>query len=303
MSLPLVGFFVQPRWGIVADRSGLRIRVLAVLASGSAAGYFFLACVESFLTLVYITVLFAFLSRALIPMAVSVSLAVLQGSQQALGIVRAFGTLGFFCAVIGFPWLLAAVPPLTVFQATPLSPPSEPQLGILFPLAAGLTLCATVSALTLPHRGSVALRALQDEWRSLLFQGPFLCVTLVGFLAFLFLHGPWDSCRRRPPAFPQSSDRPRAALPGPDPPRPDGHRALSGGTALSRSNHTTPVALNRPGPLQHDQYGLGGCSSLMTGVLLEQTGINAPYLVGGAGALLLALLLPSPHPPLSQGHG
>ena len=36
-TLPLVGFFVQPLWGIVADRSGLRIRVLAVLASGSGS--------------------------------------------------------------------------------------------------------------------------------------------------------------------------------------------------------------------------------------------------------------------------
>ena len=52
----------------------------------------------------------------------------------------------------------------------------------------------------------------------------------------------------------------------------------------------------------------GGCSSLMTGALLEQAGINAPYLVGGAGALLLVLLLPSLLPslqpsPLSQDHG
>ena len=191
-TLPLVGFFVQPLWGIVADRSGLRIRVLAVLASGSAVGYFFLGRVESFPALVGITVLFAFFSRALIPMTVSVSLAVLQGSQHAFGIIRAFGTLGFFCAVLGFPWLLASLPPPAVFQTTHLGLPSEPQLGILFPLAAGLTLCATASALTLPHRGPVALRALQGEWRSLLSQGPFLRVTLVGFLAFFFLHGPMD---------------------------------------------------------------------------------------------------------------
>ena len=191
-TLPLVGFFVQPLWGIVADRSGLRIRVLAVLASGSAVGYFLLGYMGSFPALVCITVLFAFFSRALIPMTVSVSLAVLQGSQHAFGIIRAFGTLGFFCAVLGFPWLLATLPPLATFQTTSLSLPSEPQLGILFPLAAGLTLCAAVSALTLPHRGPVALRALQGEWRSLLSQGPFLRVTLVGFLAFFFLHGPMD---------------------------------------------------------------------------------------------------------------
>ena len=62
-------------------------------------------------------------------MTVSVSLAVLQGSQHAFGIIRAFGTLGFFCAVLGFPWLLAALLPLAVFQTTSLSLPSEPTLS------------------------------------------------------------------------------------------------------------------------------------------------------------------------------
>ena len=140
-----------------------------------------------------ITVLFAFFSRALIPMTVSVSLAVLQGSQHAFGIVRAFGTLGFFLCRAGLSVAVGHSPPASYIpDDIVLSLPSEPQLGILFPLAASLTLCAAVSALTLPHSGPVALRALQGEWRSLLSQGPFLRVTLVGFLAFFFLHGPMD---------------------------------------------------------------------------------------------------------------
>ena len=61
-----------------------------------------------------------------------------------------------------------------------------------FPLAAGLTVCATLAAFFLPARGTVALRALQGEWRQLLTNGPFLRLTLVGFLAFLCLHGPMD---------------------------------------------------------------------------------------------------------------
>ena len=359
-TLPLVGFFVQPLWGIVADRSGLRIRVLAVLASGSAAGYFLLGCVESFLALVCITVLFAFFSRALIPMTVSVSLAVLQGSQHAFGIIRAFGTLGFFCAVLGFPWLLAALPPLAVFQTTALSLPSEPQLGILFPLAAGLTLCAAVSAITLPHRGPVALRALQGEWRSLLSQGPFLRLTLVGFLAFFFLHGPMDifpiyirdrggdietirnmwcvmlvpeiifmtllgtSVRRLGArgllavgigagAFRWLFLSQVTALPLLYPVQVL-HALTVTGLFLGGPLYleaTIPPQLRSTGQALFSMISMGlggGCSSLMTGALLEQAGINAPYLVGGAGALLLALLLPSLlpslHPsPLSQDHG
>ena len=66
-TLLLVGFFVQPLWGIVANRSGLRIRVLAGLASGSAAGYFFLGRVESFPAPVCMTVLSAFFPVPLCP--------------------------------------------------------------------------------------------------------------------------------------------------------------------------------------------------------------------------------------------
>jgi PPP family 3-phenylpropionic acid transporter len=125
-------------------------------------------------------------------MTVSVSLAVLQDSRHAFGVVRAFGTLGFFCMVIGFPWLLDILPAGTEPPPILSSIPSEPQLGILFPLAAGLTACATLAAFFLPTRGTVALRALQGEWRQLLTNGPFLRLTLVGFLAFLCLHGPMD---------------------------------------------------------------------------------------------------------------
>jgi len=66
-TLPLVGFFVQPLWGIIADRSGLRIRVLTVLAGGTAAGYFLLGHVHAFFPLLLATALFAGFSRALIP--------------------------------------------------------------------------------------------------------------------------------------------------------------------------------------------------------------------------------------------
>ncbi len=191
-TLPLVGFFVQPLWGIIADRTGLRIRVLAVLASGTAAGYFLLGHVHAFLPVLFASALFAGFSRALIPMTVSVSLAVLQDSRHAFGVVRAFGTLGFFCLVIGFPWLLDVLPAATEPPPVLSRIPSEPKLGVLFPLAAGLTVCATLAAFFLPARGTVALRALQGEWRQLLTNGPFLRLTLVGFLAFLCLHGPMD---------------------------------------------------------------------------------------------------------------
>ena len=217
-----------------------------------------------------------------------------------------------------------------------------------------------LSAYPPPPWAGCAARALQCEWRSLLSQGPFLRLTLVGFLAFFFLHGPMD-------IFPiYIRDRggdietirnmwcvmliPEIifmTLLGTSVRRLGARGLLAVGIGAGAIrwlflSQVTALPLLYPvqvlhaltvtglflgGPLYLEatippqlrstgqalfsmiSMGLGGgCSSLMTGALLEQAGINAPYLVGGAGALLLVLLLPSLLPslqpsPLSQDHG
>src|SRR5262245_22315658 len=55
--IPLVGLVVQPFWGILADRTGLRAQVLVAVCAGSALGYAALAGAGSFAELVLATAL------------------------------------------------------------------------------------------------------------------------------------------------------------------------------------------------------------------------------------------------------
>ncbi len=48
---PLVAVAAQPAWGVLADRTGSRARVLGLLALGSAAGYASLALGSGFASL------------------------------------------------------------------------------------------------------------------------------------------------------------------------------------------------------------------------------------------------------------
>lgn len=52
---PLVAVAAQPSWGVLADRTGSRARVLCVLALGAAAGYAALALGDSFASLLVLT--------------------------------------------------------------------------------------------------------------------------------------------------------------------------------------------------------------------------------------------------------
>lgn len=186
--IPAVGMLVQPLWGALGDRSGLRARVLVVLSLGVALGLVALSRAQSFAAILAATALFAAFSRALVPMLLSVSFPALEDHLHAFGWVRAFGTLGFGVAMFVFPAALATV---TVTGPAPAGV-SEPALGLLFPTAAALSAVAAFVALAIPNRGAVALRASRGEWRVLLRNGPFLRALVLCTLAFLCLNGPME---------------------------------------------------------------------------------------------------------------
>ena len=136
-TLPLLGFFVQPLWRIVADRSGLRVRVLIILSAGSCLGYLCLWYAHEFPMLLLATAALAVFSRALIPITLSVSLAALEEDRTSFGLVRAFGTVGFLMALVSIPSLVGQKTPGNASFSAPLTG-FETGLGLLFPVAASL---------------------------------------------------------------------------------------------------------------------------------------------------------------------
>ncbi|HXV35991.1 MAG TPA: MFS transporter [Myxococcota bacterium] len=188
--MPLVGLFAQPFWGLVADRTGSRSRVLALLALGTALGYAALYLSTGFAALLLGTALLACFSTALIPACVSTTLALTRDADRhAFGLTRIWGTLGFLALVIVFPPLLHAWQ--TMRGITPVSGgPSEPGLEVMF-LGAGLMLLiGGAVAQRLPEAGGLALRAARGDWLQLLRQGPFVRLLGLALLAYLFLQGP-----------------------------------------------------------------------------------------------------------------
>ncbi|MCH7707494.1 MAG: MFS transporter [Myxococcales bacterium] len=138
--IPLVGILAQPFWGQISDRSGSRARVLALLALCSAGGYAMLSLPTSFVGISLAIAGLALFSSALIPMYVSVTLALTgDGNPRSFGLVRMWGTIGFLITVVGFPYLLDAHQAASGLVASPEAGLSEPGLEIMFPVA-GATL-------------------------------------------------------------------------------------------------------------------------------------------------------------------
>ncbi len=188
--MPLVGLLAQPFWGQVADRSGLRARVLVLLSFGQACGLLALWHASGFAELLLATALFAAFSRSLIPIALSVTIPSLDDHPHAFGWVRAAGTVGFLASLLALPFVLDRLPDGSAAAAP--GGPSEPGLGLLFPFAAGIALLASGVGLAIPNRGAVRARAGAGEWRALLRNPRFVRVVALCFLAFLFLNGPME---------------------------------------------------------------------------------------------------------------
>jgi len=177
--MPLLGVIAQPGWGLVADRTGARTRVLMVVTAGAALGYALLGRAVTYPQVLVTTVVLALFMNAVVPNAIAVSLAALRGlGASAYGRVRLWGTVGFGIMVVSFPYLTGA----TDGRSTGLQP--------MFPLAAVLALIAAVVAIALPRDGAIALRAERGDWWLLLRHGPVVRLCLFAFLAFFFLHGP-----------------------------------------------------------------------------------------------------------------
>jgi len=187
--LPLVGIFAQPLWGQLADRTGSRSRVLSGVTLAAALGYAALALPRGFATLALATAGLACFSMALLPMNVSVTLALARDAgPHAFGLTRVWGTVGFLVAVVGFPRLLDAWQAAQGLAPAPGTP--EPGMHIMFLAGAVLTAVGGAVGLALPRRGAVSLRAPRGDWRRLFRHRPYLRALLFVLLAFVFLQGP-----------------------------------------------------------------------------------------------------------------
>lgn len=183
--LPLVGILAQPFWGQLADRSGARGRVLALVAAGAGLTQLVVARAEGFPALLAATALLAVFWTSAIPMAMSVSLAILRDSgRHAFGIARACGTVGYLVLVVSFPLLLRWIHGSAEHGAAP------PGLVWMFPAITVLALAGAAIALALPREGAVSLRAPRDGLRQLLRHGPMLRLLAYCFVVHLFINGP-----------------------------------------------------------------------------------------------------------------
>ena len=190
-ALPLAGMLAQPLWGTLADRSGSRVRVLTLVSAATAVGYWNLSLGRDFPTVLLSTLTLALFSTSVMPMSVSVSLAILHPKgRRAFGGVRSIGTLGYLVAVAGFPFLLARFGGLAAVVETAGTTASEPRLGLMLVVAALAMGAASLVSLRLPRGGDVGTRAVAGDWRGLLRNGPYRRLLVVTLLTYFFLQGP-----------------------------------------------------------------------------------------------------------------
>ncbi|MFQ5540031.1 MAG: MFS transporter [Candidatus Binatia bacterium] len=348
--IPLVGIVAQPFWGQVADRTGERSRVLSFLAVGAALGYLTLSAVSGFIPLVLATAALAAFTTAILPVTISVNLAMLRGAgPYAYGLLRVWGTFGFLILVVGFPWVLHQLQTVRGLVPEP-GGPSEPGLEAMFIVTAALVFVAAMVSLAFPRDGVVTLRAPRGDWRRLIRNGPVVRFLLFALGAYIFLSGPmWlfpvyvrahggdmDAIRRMWILM-LIVEIPLVAYSGAGLKRLGSRGLLALGVLAGGLRWTVSglsddliviysvqilhgvmvTGLLLGGPLYLDAVvperlrstgqallsmvgmGIGGiASNAGAGWLLEYAGPNAPYVVGGIGALVIGSLvywiLPSP---------
>jgi len=188
--MPLVGLVTQPFWGQVADRTGARSRILTLLSLGAVFGYLVLGAANGFLAILMAATVLAVFTTAVMPIIMSVSLAVLRDAgPHAYGFVRVWGTIGFFLFVVSFPWILDRYQEARGLVSEP-GGPSEPGLGVMFIVTAALIFIAALISLRLPREGAISLRAARGDWRELLRNAAFVRFLLFALAAYFLLQGP-----------------------------------------------------------------------------------------------------------------
>jgi len=178
--MPLVGFFAQPIWGQVADRTGARRPALALALVGAALGAFAISRVSAFAGVLLATAFFALSMTSVIPMATAVSLAALPSGTQGFGRVRMFGTLGYLAAVALFPWLSVRL----------AGSDGSERLSWLFALTAACAIPAAALVMRLPPLESLGLRAKPGEFRRVLAHPPLRRLLFFAFFSNLAMQGP-----------------------------------------------------------------------------------------------------------------
>ncbi len=342
--LPLVGMLAQPLWGQLADRTGARSGLLALLTAVAALGHLGLLLADDFPGYLLGTAALAACSTAVVPLALSVTFAALRGgSPHGFGLIRVWGTVGYLVGVACYPWALHRVVP-----ADPGG--GEPGLASMFWVTALCTLAAAALWPWLPRGGHVGLRAARGAWRELLHSGPLLRLLAFSFGGYLFLQGPTGLfpllIRARGGTLTTVGEMwvvmllleiPLVALSGAGL-RRLGARGLlglgvfAGGVRWAVCGLSDDLAILYPvqllhgvvvtglllgGPLYLEQIvperlrstgqgllamagiGLGGIlSNTIGGWLIDALGVDALFLIGGAGGLVLGacvtLVLPKP---------
>jgi MFS transporter, PPP family, 3-phenylpropionic acid transporter len=343
-ALPLMGIFAQPFWGQLADRTGARTHVLAVVTAIAGLGYSALAAAQGFVQLLVLTAILALFANAVIPIGVSVCFAALgRRGTERFGLVRVWGTVGFLLLVVGFPQALRFLQGL-LGLARVTGGPSEPGLAAMFPISAGLTMIAAVIAWRMPRDRGSSVRAAADDWRVLLHHAPVVRLLLFTLGAYLCLQGPIALF----PVYVRSLggdmdtigrmwimmlllEIPLVAYSGPSLVRVGARGLLAIGTAAGGlrwavcglSDHlptiyiaqllhgvvvaglmvggplyleaVVPQRLRSTGQTLLSTVGMSLASilsNIISGGLMENVGVRAPYLIGGIGAFALGCLVP-----------
>ena len=183
-TIPLMGLLAQPFWGQLADRTGSRRRVLALIAAATGFASFGLLKAHDFPTALLGTAVFAVFSTSVLPMATSVTLAsVGRRGIGRFGVIRMWGTLGFLTMVVVFPWLLEHDAEL------PAGTMGIQGLGWMYPLTAFFLVAASLVALGLPESTALGLRSAPGDTRRLLRHPPMVRLLVLIFSAHVFLQG------------------------------------------------------------------------------------------------------------------
>jgi MFS transporter, PPP family, 3-phenylpropionic acid transporter len=341
-SIRSIALFAQPLWGNLADRTGARRAVLALLTLATAVGLLALYAADGFVQLLVCTAAGALFMTAVLPISFSVAFAMFgRTDPHAFGLARVWGTVGFLVGVAAFPYLLDLYQ--ARFAPVAAAAVSEPGLELMFLAAAALTVLAAVSCRKLPRSEAMQARAERGEWRELLRERAVRRLLVVSFLAYLFLQGPIEMF----PLFVTARggdletvghmwilmlllEIPLVALSGAGVQRLGARALLTVGIAagglrwvISVLTASEPVlyavqllhgvvvtGLLLGGPLYLEKVvpqrlrstaqsglamfgvGAGGLlSSILTGWLIDLSGVDLPCLLGGIGAVALGLSL------------